>query len=621
MADLHAAILGLNQQFLDLHSEKENLFWETKMGLGDNAIESQKKLSKAEIAMQEWSQDANRLQALKSFDQSNGYSQDDKTALSGWINYFTANTIEQKSAQQISLEVIELEGALQSARNAMDLGYIDPKTGAHVPATSTLLANIMKMDDDEATRKAAFEGMRSIEPYVIEHGFLEIVKKRNALGRALGYEDYYDMKVQRTEGFSKKRLFELLDDLEAKTRDAAKLASENFAKEKGETALEAWNYGYMRSGDLPKLTDPYFSFTHSLDRWVRSFSAMNIRYRGATLQLDLIDRKGKYENGFMHGPVPAYFNEGKWMPAHINFTANAMPNKVGAGFRAMETLFHEGGHAAHFSNVLMNSPCFSNEFAPTSVAYAETQSMFLDSILSDADWQTRYAKNDKDEAIPFELIERSIRLEQPFEPLMIRSMLTICYVEKYLYEMSDDQLTRDNVLSMMRDVERKMQFLNAGPRPALAVSHLLAGESSAYYHGYVLAEMAVQQTREYFMAKYGHIMDNPNIGPELEAGYWAPGNSVAFMDLVEKLTGKPFSADALVRSATRTPDQAVHQAEKLVEHLHNVPEYKGPFELDAKIRVVHGREEITHFTDGHFERADREFIDWVESHYPPETAN
>ena len=54
---------------------------------------------------------------------------------------------------------------------------------------------------------------------------------------------------------------------------------------------------------------------------------------------------------------------------------------------------HEGGHAAHFSNVVMNAPCFSQEFAPTSVALAETQSMFCDQYLSDADWRTRYARD------------------------------------------------------------------------------------------------------------------------------------------------------------------------------------------------------------------------------------
>lgn len=34
---------------------------------------------------------------------------------------------------------------------------------------------------------------------------------------------------------------------------------------------------------------------------------------------------------------------------------------------------HEGGHAAHLANVDQPSPLFSQERAPTSVAYAENQ--------------------------------------------------------------------------------------------------------------------------------------------------------------------------------------------------------------------------------------------------------
>jgi len=39
------------------------------------------------------------------------------------------------------------------------------------------------------------------------------------------------------------------------------------------------------------------------------------------------------------------------MPGQINFTAEAKPDQVGSGLRAIVTLFHEGGHAAHAANV------------------------------------------------------------------------------------------------------------------------------------------------------------------------------------------------------------------------------------------------------------------------------
>jgi Zn-dependent oligopeptidase len=616
--ELQVELQKLTNEFLRLHTKKEDLFWETKMGLSKDSKASQKNLSAAEIEASEFMQNPEMLKHLKALGaQMKSISKDEQIALDGWINFFRANAIEDKAAQKLSAEIIGLEGALQAARNAMNLGYTDPATGTFVPATSTLLANMERMEADESRRKAAYEGMLSIEPFVIDNGFLEIVKKRNELGRMLGYEDYYDMKVQRTEGFSKKRLFELLDDLEVKTRDRAKQAIDNFAKEKGQGALEPWNFGHLRSGDLAKETDPFFPFSHSLDRWVRSFVALGIKYRGATLTLDLVDRKGKYENGFMHGPVPSFYNNGAWNPARINFTANAMPNKIGAGVRALNTLFHEGGHAAHFSNVLMNAPCFAQEFAPTSVAYAETQSMFLDSIIGDADWQTRYAKTSDGKQIPFDLIERSIRNAQPFEALDIRSMLVVCYVEKALYEMNDPEITGENVTKMVRDVERKLLYLNASQRPVLAVPHLLAGESSAYYHGYVLAQMAVYQTRAYFEQKYGHLMDNQHIGPELAEGYWAAGNSVPFMNLVAKLTGSPFSPDALIASANRTVEGAVEEARKQVAKLTAIPEFSGELELDAKVRVVHGNEAITEFNNAaEFAKANAAFEQWVVGHYP-----
>jgi len=57
---------------------------------------------------------------------------------------------------------------------------------------------------------------------------------------------------------------------------------------------------------------------------------------------------------------------------------------------------HEGGHAARFANIdpfcNVGSPLFSQERAPTSVALAENQSMFLDSLVKDADWLATYAK-------------------------------------------------------------------------------------------------------------------------------------------------------------------------------------------------------------------------------------
>ena len=44
------------------------------------------------------------------------------------------------------------------------------------------------------------------------------------------------------------------------------------------------------AGDVTRQLDPYFPFERSVERWGRSFSEMNISYRGARMELDLLDR-------------------------------------------------------------------------------------------------------------------------------------------------------------------------------------------------------------------------------------------------------------------------------------------------------------------------------------------
>ena len=287
------------------------------------------------------------------------------------------------------------------------------------------------------------------------------------------------------------------------------------------------------------------------------------------------------------------------MPARIQFTANAIPGMLGSGRRATDTLFHEGGHAAHFANIDMPAPCFAQEFAPTSVAFAELQSMFCDSIINDADWQTRYARTAGGEPMPFELIEKGVRTLQPYAAHGLRMGFAVPYCERAIYEIPDDELTAERVLAEVTAVEQRLLGMERSARPALSIPHLLAGESSAYYHGYILALMAVAQTRQFFLARDGHLVDNPNIGPALRDKYWRPGNSKVFSRFVEEMTSRPLSAEHLARQVNRTADEAVEEARERVSRLKTIPEFRGPVQLGASIRVMHGNETVAS-CDGDF---------------------
>ena len=142
--------------------------------------------------------------------------------------------------------------------------------------------------------------------------------------------------------------------------------------------------------------------------------------------------------GFCHWPQPAWVKpDGTWQPTVTHFTSLADPSAIGSGLTGLTTLMHEAGHAAHFANIKQPSPLFSQERAPTSVAYAELQSMFLDSLVGDAAWRCKYALSREGDALPWELIEEDVRAKHPYEVLALRAMLAVPYFEKALYEMPE----------------------------------------------------------------------------------------------------------------------------------------------------------------------------------------
>jgi hypothetical protein len=261
---------------------------------------------------------------------------------------------------------------------------------------------------------------------------------------------------------------------------------------------------------------------------------------------------------------------------------------------------------------------FSQERAPMSVAYAENQSMFLDSLCGDASWLARYARDKDGKPMPFEVVERALRDTKPYSVLTLRGMIAVPYFEKALYELPEEDVTPERVLALADEIEKKIQG-GLSPRPLLSVPHLLSDESSCYYHGYVLAEMSVWQTRQHFLKKYGEIVDNPQIGKDLAEVYWKPGNSEAFLDLVEKLTGSPLSSDAWVEELQTPVEEAVKEERKE----YDAAVAKGPaiapgsdVDLDMRMVLAHGDEVIADTADmPSFGGATAQFKDWVAAKY------
>ncbi|WKZ91263.1 M3 family metallopeptidase [Chimaeribacter arupi] len=607
---------ALNHEYLAVHQAKEELFWQNYMGTG--AEDVAEKFAAAESAYKRFIANPARLGELRALiaQTEQQPAGDDRAALlhglRGWQRFFESNAIEDPAAQALMDEIIQAESALYSRRKTLRLTH-QTAPGQEAEASLGELLTNQATHDDETCRRSSQQALRGLEQWLLVNGLPELVTLRNRFARRMGFRNYFDYKVNLTERMTPEALFAILDRFEQETREANARSLQQLAANKGPDALEALNIRYASAGDVTRQLDPYFPFSQSLQRWVESFKRLHIGFRGAQMQLDLLVRRGKYENGFMHGPVPAFYDRGTWVPARLNFTSLAQPDQVGSGASGLNTLFHEGGHAAHFANITQNAPCFSQEFAPTSMAYAETQSMFCDSLLDDADWLKRYALDDNGEPVPDALIRAGIEARQPMRAFNERHILLVPYFEWSLYQMAEADLTPAAITQLARETEQRILGVDS-PRPTLAIPHLLSMESACSYQGYLLAMMAVEQTRHFFLQRDGYLTDNPAIGPDLAAHYWQPGNSVSHNDTLLSLTGEGFNPDYLAQACNQTAEQAWQQAQVTIVSAATRPQPAADFDLEAAIRIVDGERVIADNREGD-EGMCGDFAAYIRSHY------
>lgn len=609
---------ALNRDYLAVHQTKEDLFWQYYMGTGNDDVAA--RFAEAESAYKRFISQPQQLATLRAHIatlEAAPHTVDNAAllhGLRGWYRFFDCNVIEDPQAQSLLDELISAENTLYSQRKTYEMTHLNEE-GERVEASLGELLTNQATNDNEASRRSSQQALRDLEQWLLQHGFLTLVSLRNRFARQMGYRNYFDYKVNKTERMTPEQLFAILDRFEAQTRDANLRSLRQLSAENGEDALQPWNVRYTSSGDVTRQLDPYFPFAASLERWVNSFKRLHIGFNGADMQLDLLVRKGKYENGFMHEPVPPFIQQGHWVPARINFTSLAKPDQIGSGANGINTLFHEGGHAAHFANIRQNAPCFSQEFPPTSMAYAETQSMFCDSLLQDADWLKRYATNVEGDVIPDALIQADIRTRQPMRAFNERHILLVPYFEWQLYSWDDNQLTPQAVTELARDTERRILGIDGSPRPTLAIPHLLSMESACSYQGYLLALMAVEQTRHFFLQRDGYLTDNPLIGPDLAQHYWNPGNSVSHDDTLRSLTGEGFNPDYLATVCNQTVDDVWQAAEATITAAAKRPQPAADFNLNARIRVVDGERVLADNLHGD-DVMCRDFAEVIQQEYP-----
>lgn len=612
--EIQKLIERLRGEHVSKHKAYEDLFWISYMG--DHSVNTKKEKAQKEIEAF-FSNTANLEDVKTALSFVKNKAQ--KESLEHWKRFFE---LYQTPAELVPIRdaITKLETKMQKKMTTRKEGYIDPYTKKFVAISYLAMRTIMATHDDEKIRKACFEASQKLADTNLSE-YIEYVGLLNTYAKGMGYEDFYAFKIMQEEGMTKKELFEIFDDIFEKTKfafkDVRKLEKENPGLRK------PWNLGYMMSGDFVKEADQYFPFDEALPRWGQSFQNMGVGFNGGSLYLDLLDRKGKYANGFCHWPELVHFEGSKRIPGRANFTCNVVYGQPGSSDQGYNTLFHEGGHAAHFLNTIQKDTCLNHEYPPMSTAWAETQSMFFDTVYSSYEWKSMYAKNKKGEVYPLDLFERKLRKSHVRMPLALSSMIMMSHFEQDVY--SCKKLTKEKLKALAIKNFKKFTDMSEDSLFLLNVPHLYSWSSACSYHGYGLADLAQTQWRAYFKKKYGSIVDNKKVGKEM-LQVWRDGSKYTFKEFVKKATGKNLLSKAWIEENTQSIEVILKKAraqEKRANMLHaretlkksskNASQKsKKPINLDAKITMVSGKETIA-TNAASFEKMTKDYAKWLNS--------
>lgn len=389
---------------------------------------------------------------------------------------------------------------------------------------------------DPAVLEASWEGLKSVGP-VVAGRLDELVALRNDAARAVGYPDYYHMKlgIGEQEPAAIDSLFdrllvltdaafgELKDEIDAKLRELYRV---------DDAGLRPWHYQNGFFQEMPSIygidLDAVYRDQDLVDIARRFYAGIGLPVEGILERSSLYEQEGKDQHAF----ATDIDREGD-----VRILLNLRPNE-----RWMGTTLHELGHAVFDEGISRDLPWDLRR--PAHTLTTEAIAMLFGRLSRDADWLREMGVVDA--GASDDLRESAIRQTRGQMLVFSRWAMVMRGFEKELYADPGQDLN-----AMWWKLVERFQGLRAPERHAGAADYaakIHVVSAPVYYHNYMLGECFASQIDERLRSE---VLDGrPTYCGEEGVGEWLreriflPGATWHYDELAERATDSPVGPEA-----------------------------------------------------------------------------
>lgn len=472
------------------------------------------------------------FQRVKEF-REKGKISDPVLARSVEVTYY--DFLSNQADTSLLRKITEVETRVEKKFNTFR-GEIDGKK-----ITGNDIKDILKNCDDSIKRKKAWEASKQVGPEV-ESDMLELVKLRNESARAMGFDNFYQLKLIAREQDPEElvKIFDELDQvtsepfIKAKTEMDEVLAA-RFNVKPGE--LKPWHYADPFFQDAPVITevklDPYYAEQDVVELASQFYKGIGFDVKPILDRSDLYEREKKYPHAYCT-------NIDK--KGDVRIMVNVRPTESW-----MATTLHELGHAIYDLYIDSELPYVLKD--PAHIFTTEAVAMFFERLSKNAEWmQQMIGISDEDKEKIEEVTVKTLRLEQLIFARWTQVML---HFERSLYENPDQNLNK-----LWWDLVEKYQMVKrpeGRDMPDWATKiHICS--VPIYYHNYMLGGMlasqflfAIAKSQDLGSIDEIRFVENPEIGTYLIENVFKHGKKYRWDEMVVGATGEKLTAKYFVQ--------------------------------------------------------------------------